>query len=1037
MKGLRIGRRRGRDSEVALSPLELALRPALVDGRWQIPDRFNFTRDVVEALARDPKRRAADLPRQGRRHRAPELPRDRRRRGRLGDHAARAAASAPGDRVVVMDGNTVDWLEIVLGVMKTGAVVVPVHADRLRRRSSSGSCRRPTPSSSSRSRSLEPTIERMGFTPDVHFFDARGRSGARRTFPRRPTHDTASRDLAFIVSTTGVGGTREGRRAHARLGVRDTRPGRALARRRPRRRRLVHDRCRLAADDVEHRRRAVVARRRGRAPRGRVRRRRASRSALQTRAEHPLPVARRVPRARRAPEARALSLASAPPARLDGRLPRSRGRRRVRGALGPDDLRRLRPGRDEHRRREPRGRRSASPGSIGRALPGHHVAIIDDQGNELPAGIEGDLADPRTPADAVRRLLGAAGGDEVRLPRRLVPDRRRRARRRGGLLHVRRSRGGRHHDERPDVRPVRRRARARGPRRDRGGRRRRHPRPPAWRPLRPRVRRAEDGADGSEQLEAELRQYVAQTLPDPQVPREIVFVDELPIVGRKVSRHELRERPLAGRPLWEMPPTSEPEMDARAPPAAFDAEFSPASIERQTPAAPEPPVALVAQPEPSWSNRPRLRRSSSRSPRSSPSPSRVASPRPLPARSPSPSRPWPSPEPERAPEPVAEELEPEPEPEPEPAPEPEPVIVAAPDATRSRRRGPSRSRSPSPSPSPSSPRPHPSRSRSTRARARAGAGTSSPSLSSPERRTPSRSRKSSPSRSSPRPNPEPEPEPDVEPEPVVAEAASPSRSRSRSPSAEVAPSPNAGAERPRSSSCRSRAGAEHRARARARARVHAPPSAGRSPDYVIDAPDGPPPVVIPDPEPEPELGPLPDFVVEPGIEPERAADAAVASALEPEEEEDLGPLPDFVIDPSHPRAVSARPRLRRRVPSRHRMRCRREGPTSEAEEPTCRRRGPLLPADDGLPDPAATTTTTRSREAARSPAAARPPNSVSRSARRARRARRRRGRGELDGGPLEPAERIQPVRRGRRRATATRRAARRERGRADAAAPIA
>ena len=39
MKGLRIGRRRGRDSDVALSPLELALRPALVDGRWQIATR--------------------------------------------------------------------------------------------------------------------------------------------------------------------------------------------------------------------------------------------------------------------------------------------------------------------------------------------------------------------------------------------------------------------------------------------------------------------------------------------------------------------------------------------------------------------------------------------------------------------------------------------------------------------------------------------------------------------------------------------------------------------------------------------------------------------------------------------------------------------------------------------------------------------------------------------------------------------------------------------------------------------------------------
>ena len=58
MKGLRIGRRRGRATELPISPLELALRPALVDGRWQVPDRFNFTRDVVEALARDPKRRA-------------------------------------------------------------------------------------------------------------------------------------------------------------------------------------------------------------------------------------------------------------------------------------------------------------------------------------------------------------------------------------------------------------------------------------------------------------------------------------------------------------------------------------------------------------------------------------------------------------------------------------------------------------------------------------------------------------------------------------------------------------------------------------------------------------------------------------------------------------------------------------------------------------------------------------------------------------------------------------------------------------------
>jgi len=58
VKGLRIGRRRARANGLPSSPLELALVPALADERWRVPDRFNFTRDVVEVLAGDPKRRA-------------------------------------------------------------------------------------------------------------------------------------------------------------------------------------------------------------------------------------------------------------------------------------------------------------------------------------------------------------------------------------------------------------------------------------------------------------------------------------------------------------------------------------------------------------------------------------------------------------------------------------------------------------------------------------------------------------------------------------------------------------------------------------------------------------------------------------------------------------------------------------------------------------------------------------------------------------------------------------------------------------------
>nr|MBA3433223.1 hypothetical protein [Actinomycetota bacterium] len=55
----RIGRRRGRCNGLPASALELALYPALENGRWQVPDRFNFTRDVVEALGEDPKLQAA------------------------------------------------------------------------------------------------------------------------------------------------------------------------------------------------------------------------------------------------------------------------------------------------------------------------------------------------------------------------------------------------------------------------------------------------------------------------------------------------------------------------------------------------------------------------------------------------------------------------------------------------------------------------------------------------------------------------------------------------------------------------------------------------------------------------------------------------------------------------------------------------------------------------------------------------------------------------------------------------------------------
>ena len=101
-----------------------AVVPALAEGRWAVPDRFNFTRDVVEVLARDPKRRALTY-----------LGKDGVIEPRsfflIAEGAARWATVLrengvePGDRILVLAGKTPDWLEVMLAALKVGAVGVP------------------------------------------------------------------------------------------------------------------------------------------------------------------------------------------------------------------------------------------------------------------------------------------------------------------------------------------------------------------------------------------------------------------------------------------------------------------------------------------------------------------------------------------------------------------------------------------------------------------------------------------------------------------------------------------------------------------------------------------------------------------------------------------------------------------------------------------------------------------------------------------------------------------------------------------------
>ena len=736
-----------------------------------------------------------------------------------------------------MAGNTVDWLEALLGIWKVGAVVVPCVPST-------------TPSQLERivsstdavlvvaERSLEPTIERMGFTQEVHLYDNAVKRNSKDVPKDVPTHDTASRDLAFVVSTSGAGGARK---------------------------------------DVAHTHGSIFATR--------------------VQAEHWLDVGRgdTVWCTAESSAAHTMWNTVVGPWSRGAEIALQHGEFEVDERLDlmfrlgpsilcqtPAEYRKLAEHPRLERFRSPRLRRLVStgdvldpevvavfeerwglsiadgygqtetnvvianladgavtPGSLGRALPGHHVAVIDDQGDELPHGVEGDLAlrgRPPTlfagywelPEETKSAFLGDwyLTGDVARMDEEgtftfvgRAEDVITSSGRTFGPYDVERVLDGHAAIAATAVVGIRDL--------QRGGHFVRafvEPRSP-------------DG--GSEQLEAELRQYAAQTLPNQQVPREIVFVEELPRVGWKISRHELRERPLVGRPLWDMPPTTEPEEAPKPAPPPLDDEFSP-RIDAQAQAA--PPAASASSPAPV-------------------APAPVA---PEPVVAPAPVSPPPPVRPEPVPEPLAAEAAPplvepvrvpDPEPEPAPAPrvvEPEPVepepIEVEPAVAHTLRE-------PEWEPEVAAPVVEPVHRPEPVAEA----------IPEPE----------------PVREPEPEPEPEVEPEPdpaTLAAVPGPEPEHEPEATAQALPEPPTAPE----------------------LTVVEPETL---PDYVIDAPDEIPPVVMPEPEPEPDLsGPLPEFVVEPSAE-QAAVVHFEPPVEADEEEKDLGPLPDYVIDPNDPEAA--------------------------------------------------------------------------------------------------------------------------------------
>ena len=181
--------------------------PSEWDGVGQVPTQFNFTRDVVEASAADPHRTAL-------RFVDAEGVIDKRTFRDVAHDASRWAALLrarglePGDRVIVLVGRTPVWHAVLLGALKAGFVAVPC-------------------SESLTARELETRVESSGarlLVVDLARAPVLAELGARveavvvedvatelRGFETvQPTHDTAASDTAFILYTSGTTGAPKG-----------------------------------------------------------------------------------------------------------------------------------------------------------------------------------------------------------------------------------------------------------------------------------------------------------------------------------------------------------------------------------------------------------------------------------------------------------------------------------------------------------------------------------------------------------------------------------------------------------------------------------------------------------------------------------------------------------------------------------------------------------------------------------------------------------------------------------------------------------
>jgi acyl-coenzyme A synthetase/AMP-(fatty) acid ligase len=177
------------------------------DSAWEVPPRFNFTRDVVETLASDPLRPALTfVDREG--------VIDRRTFADVASDASRWAGLlrgrglVAGERVLVAVGRTPAWHGILLGALKAGLVAVPcpetLSAAELAFRAERSDARLVVVDAERASR-VAGTDAAMGVIvlEDV--------AAEVKALPvAQQTHDTAATDVAFVLFTPGTAGAPKG-----------------------------------------------------------------------------------------------------------------------------------------------------------------------------------------------------------------------------------------------------------------------------------------------------------------------------------------------------------------------------------------------------------------------------------------------------------------------------------------------------------------------------------------------------------------------------------------------------------------------------------------------------------------------------------------------------------------------------------------------------------------------------------------------------------------------------------------------------------